>query len=227
MQIAARDGLQSMTLDNLARQAGVSKGGVMHHFPTKDRLIEAVVAHFGERLEQTVLELVANDPQPRLRWARAFVDCTFPHPAARRTSSRPRAGSRPATAPPGEASRRAALDPVLIDQFFLAVLSAAATRPTIILPLRELGRRIQRRLLSDPADGLDQLLIWLALDGLLLWQYAGLLDRDDPLFQRVGRELRRRLAASDQPGVSHGLGKPLRQSRSKSAASKPARGTPR
>jgi len=217
MEIAARSGLQSMTLDNLARTAGVSKGGVMHHFPTKDRLVEAVVEHFGTRLEQMVLELVASDPNPRFRWARAFLDCTFAStsgppaprprstPASRsvtRTASRPAPGLTPPAPTPAPApARDHFLDPVVIDRFFLSLLSVAASRPGLIAPLRNLGHRIQQRLLADPADGLDQLLIWLALDGLLLWQFAGLLDRNDPLFQQIGQELRQRLDLGRQPAL--------------------------
>ena len=87
MQIAARDGLHSMTPNNPARHAGVSNGGVMHQFPTEVRLIEAVVNPFGERHEQVVLPVVARDPQPRLRWASALKDCTFAPPVSHRSPS--------------------------------------------------------------------------------------------------------------------------------------------
>ena len=87
MQIAARDGLQSMTPNNPARHAGVSNGGVMHQFPTEARLIDAVVAPFGDRHQPTVLPVVARDPQPRLRWASAFKGCIFAPPVSRRSPS--------------------------------------------------------------------------------------------------------------------------------------------
>ena len=51
IEIAAREGLAAMTLDNVARHAGVSKGGVTYHFPSKEKLVEGVVEHFGQRLE--------------------------------------------------------------------------------------------------------------------------------------------------------------------------------
>ena len=200
IEIAARDGLSSMTLDNVARHAGVSKGGVTYHFPSKEKLVEGVVEHFGDRLERLVLERVAHDPQPRHRWARAMLDCTFeeaPAPSSAASPSPVPPPSRLGVRSPAWPDRT--LDPLVIERFFLAVLAAATTHPGVIAPLREVGHRVRARLLADPRDGFDQLLLWLALDGLLLWQFAGLIDRNDPLFAQVGRALRARV---DAPGDS-------------------------
>lgn len=237
IEIAAREGLSAMTLDNVARHAGVSKGGVTYHFPSKEKLVEAVVEHFGQRLERLVLERVANDPHPRHRWARAMLDCTFDEtPAkvpvgtqsARRTltaknGSGKQPGSdqsvrdqpvrdQPVPNPTSSGSSRLGvrpadwpdqmLEPLIIERFFLAVLAAATTHPGVIAPLRGVGHRVRERLLSDPRDGFDQLLLWLALDGLLLWQFAGLIDRSDPLFAQVGHELRARVDAGFPPSPS-------------------------
>ncbi len=37
--IAGRDGIASLSLNAVAREAGVSKGGLLHHFPNKQALI--------------------------------------------------------------------------------------------------------------------------------------------------------------------------------------------
>jgi hypothetical protein len=71
--------------------------------------------------------------------------------------------------------------------------------PGIFDPLKQLGTRLRERLLSDPDDGLDQLLIWLTLDGLFLWQFVGLMEPTDPLFQRIGDALR---AQTDSENIS-------------------------
>ncbi len=215
IEIAAREGLAAMTLDNVARHAGVSKGGVTYHFPSKEKLVEGVVEHFGQRLERLVLERVANDPHPRHRWARAMLDCTFETAptevlvaktsARSATVARSRARKKPVSPDPAPGANRLGvrpadwpdemLEPLIIERFFLAVLAAATTHPGVIAPLRAVGHRVRERLLADPRDGFDQLLLWLALDGLLLWQFAGLIDRGDPLFAQVGRELRARVDA--------------------------------
>lgn len=50
-----RDGAQKLTLDAVAGEAGVSKGGILYHFATKralvDGLIERWLDEFGRRLE--------------------------------------------------------------------------------------------------------------------------------------------------------------------------------
>ncbi|WP_442512048.1 TetR/AcrR family transcriptional regulator [Novipirellula sp. SH528] len=41
MQLILQGGLPAVTLSAVCRKAGLSKGGLMHHFPTKEALIEA------------------------------------------------------------------------------------------------------------------------------------------------------------------------------------------
>ncbi|MDJ0393114.1 TetR/AcrR family transcriptional regulator [Rhodococcus sp. G-MC3] len=42
-------GLTKVTLENVASKAGVSKGGLLYHFNTKDAMIAAMVRRLGER----------------------------------------------------------------------------------------------------------------------------------------------------------------------------------
>lgn len=37
--IAVEDGPKQLTLDNVAKKCGMSKGGLIHHFPNKDALL--------------------------------------------------------------------------------------------------------------------------------------------------------------------------------------------
>ncbi|WP_082733738.1 TetR/AcrR family transcriptional regulator [Polycladidibacter hongkongensis] len=55
------------SLEEIARHAGVSKGGLLYNFPSKVALIRAIVAHFVADLEATVAEAEARlsqDPYP-------------------------------------------------------------------------------------------------------------------------------------------------------------------
>jgi AcrR family transcriptional regulator len=45
------EGLQTLTLDRVARDAGLSKGGLLYHFSSKEQLIEALVDRVILRLE--------------------------------------------------------------------------------------------------------------------------------------------------------------------------------
>jgi AcrR family transcriptional regulator len=44
--VTRRDGAQSLTLDAVAAQAGVSKGGVLYHFATKRALIDGLISRW-------------------------------------------------------------------------------------------------------------------------------------------------------------------------------------
>lgn len=45
------NGAGNMSLDAVAARAGVSKGGLLYHFPTKAKLLEALVERFIEQFE--------------------------------------------------------------------------------------------------------------------------------------------------------------------------------
>lgn len=64
-------GMSVVTLDAVAERAGVSKGGLLYHFPSKDALVEG----FGQRLSDRVDELTADaptDPAEVVRWYLAY-----------------------------------------------------------------------------------------------------------------------------------------------------------
>jgi AcrR family transcriptional regulator len=198
-----RDGLLALTLDNVAKEAGVSKGGVMYHFPTKDQLVTAMLTYFSTQAERMLMARIAEDPEPRRRWVRAMVSCLFPHSGGSESA----APELPAW-PGDDAGPETLLPPEVMHRFMLAVLAAAVNNPGLMEPMRQLGKRMIGRLMADPEDGLDQLLIWLAVDGLFLWQFVGMLDPADPLYQQLGAALLRQTAPAaraNQPAtVSHG-----------------------
>jgi AcrR family transcriptional regulator len=47
--VVREGGAAHLTLDAVAEKAGVSKGGLLYHFPTKEALIEGMIAHVIER----------------------------------------------------------------------------------------------------------------------------------------------------------------------------------
>lgn len=173
LRIASRDGLLSMTLDNVAREAHVSKGGLMYHFPTKDDLIRAMLEYFGDDAEQMLIRKMAEDPAARFRFARSFLSSAFGD------------GEEDRDAP--DHLKREALESMM-----LAMIAAVANNPSVIEPLLGKVAKIRDRVLSDRRDGMEQLLIWLAVDGLMLWQFLGLIRREDPLFSDIGTALKKK-----------------------------------
>lgn len=50
--LVARDGVYALTLEAVAAAAGVTKGGLIYHFKTKDDLLTALIAQTIELLDQ-------------------------------------------------------------------------------------------------------------------------------------------------------------------------------
>ncbi len=65
------------TLDAVAAEAGISKGGLLHHFPSKGALAEAVLRYRLERFEARVQEYLEQEPAGSGRWLRAYVRAAF------------------------------------------------------------------------------------------------------------------------------------------------------
>ena len=70
-------GLGGLTLDLVARRAGVSKGGLIHHFASKQALIEGLFNELLSAFEGAIDACMAKDPEPRGRFFRAYVAATL------------------------------------------------------------------------------------------------------------------------------------------------------
>jgi AcrR family transcriptional regulator len=66
--VVRREGPGALTLEAVAAEAGVSKGGLLYHFATKDDLIGALIEDWLDGFEAEVAEL-ADDGG----WARAYA----------------------------------------------------------------------------------------------------------------------------------------------------------
>jgi AcrR family transcriptional regulator len=72
-QVVVRDGSNALTLDAVAREAGVSKGGLLYHFPSKEALISGMVEDLISEADQSMHDLQAADPKPERSWTRAYI----------------------------------------------------------------------------------------------------------------------------------------------------------
>lgn len=72
--VALRDGIGRLTLDAVARQASLSKGGLMHHFPNKDALIDAMVRRKVNAWRAEYESAIERQPPGPGRVSRALID---------------------------------------------------------------------------------------------------------------------------------------------------------
>jgi AcrR family transcriptional regulator len=70
LTIIARDGPARLTLDAIARESGMSKGGLTHQFPTKEAVLKALLEHqieyFGDFTRRYLAEIGTATAQPLL-----------------------------------------------------------------------------------------------------------------------------------------------------------------
>ncbi|MDX6738997.1 TetR/AcrR family transcriptional regulator [Actinocorallia sp. A-T 12471] len=85
--VLGEHGSQALTLNAVAERAAVSKGGLLYHFPTKEALIQALVARVIAEFDDLVAEYAERDGS----YTRGFVEASFAilaAPSGERTTRR-------------------------------------------------------------------------------------------------------------------------------------------
>lgn len=199
--VIVRDGIASLTLDAVAAQAGVSKGGLLHHFPNKDRLVEALVVRTAGAMRAHHEQAYFNTPEGPGRMARALLENNLRDLNEWCVSCR---------------------------QGSAAAFAALAHNPSLIEPMRTAYADLYRRVAED--DGLPEGVgdaVVAAIDGLWLYWVLGLVPINQSMIVRVRNALQQILSLS-QPGAQRPAAKrqpqPSRKAPAKTAARKsPAR----
>ena len=150
-------GPSALVLDAVARDAGVSKGGLLYHFPCKAALIDGLVERMLDGFEASQTLRAGDDAGPG-RWTRAYLDTTV-DPEGR----------------PADSSAR-------LMAGILACIGGDAER---LAALHDAFARWQHRLEDDGLVPASATLVRLAADGLWLSQLLGLPRLDEPLLRRV------------------------------------------
>ncbi|MDQ0563829.1 AcrR family transcriptional regulator [Rhizobium mesoamericanum] len=77
LDVAARltmeQGISAVTLDAVSGASGVSKGGLLHHFPTKNALLDALFESLLDRFDADINERMREDALPHGRFTRAYL----------------------------------------------------------------------------------------------------------------------------------------------------------
>lgn len=71
--LAGRQGMAALTLDAVAGASGVSKGGLLHHFPSKTALLDALFDNLLTRFDEAIEEAMRSDPVPHGRFSRGYL----------------------------------------------------------------------------------------------------------------------------------------------------------
>jgi AcrR family transcriptional regulator len=160
-EVVLRDGVARLTLDAAAAEAGLSKGGILYHFPTRDSLVAGMVAKIIEEFDRDIDRRLEDDGEPGC-FTRAYIGATM-EPSAPRPDREDRLGA--------------------------ALIAAAAAQPDLLVPLQEAADRWQDRLEHDGLDPTVATLLRLACDGLWMCDLFGLAPPAAERRAAIGRSL--------------------------------------
>ena len=80
-EIAAAEGMPAVTLDAVAARAGVTRGGLQHHFRSKQALLEALFCEMRQQFAADIAAEATADPHEHGRMTRAYVRVVTREPA--------------------------------------------------------------------------------------------------------------------------------------------------
>ena len=69
-------GTNNLTLENVAKKANFSKGGLLHHFPNKETLLLEIINQLTQTFNQNLQKHLEPNQSPG-RWTRAYIHTTF------------------------------------------------------------------------------------------------------------------------------------------------------
>ncbi len=132
-------GASHLTLDAIAERAGISKGGLLYNFPSKEALLKAMLDRLlqrcdADRVEARSSQFPATDPAADLK---SYILAGF-----RQAGDRERVSG--------------------------ALLAAGAADPKLLTPVREWHLKNFRELAKGQRHPLRVLVLMLAMDGLWL-----------------------------------------------------------
>lgn len=139
-------GVAGLTLEAVAAESGLSKGGLLYHFATKEALLAAMVDRLVEVTEQRIQAHRDNDTS-KGNWVRGYLE---------------------ACAPEGGGED----DPT--GRLAVALLAAGASDPELIAALRARQDHWREMLRRDGIDPVLASIVRLAADGLWMNDIFGI-----------------------------------------------------
>ncbi|MCB9846106.1 MAG: TetR/AcrR family transcriptional regulator [Phycisphaeraceae bacterium] len=171
-RVVVRQGIANLTLEAVAAEAGMSKGGLLHHFPAKDRLVEGLVTRSADNWRACYMDAFERTPEGPGRMCRALLSHCLSDAAC--WTDQLRSSSS-------------------------AVFAALAQNPSLIEPMRAVYHELHARIAADGLpEGVGEAVIS-AIDGLWLDWVLGLAPVDQATVVRVRKALEAMLARTGAP----------------------------
>ena len=164
-RIVLSQGVEHLTLEAAANEAGVSKGGLLYHFPNKEMLIAGMIEHYIQRF-MADLHASAKTPTQSSKpgsWTRAYLDTTF-------------------------------ADNQRLPRMSSGLLAAIATNPSLLKPLQDIFAEWVKLLEDDGIEPVTAHIVRLVSDGLWLVELFDLAPPSSKMKERISQALKNLIA---------------------------------
>lgn len=167
--VAVREGVARLTFDAVAAEAGVSKGGLLHYFASKEQLIEAMVQRSADGWRNCFMGAYEKTPEGPGRMVRALLTHCFTD-ACTWT----------------EGLRRS----------YSAIFAALAQNPDLVGPMRAVYDDLYSFIQKDGLPGSVAETVTTAVDGLWFYWLMRLRPVDQAVLDRLRGTLERIVSQS-------------------------------
>ncbi len=169
MRVIDRAGVTAVTFESVSSEAGITRGGMLYHFPSRDALINAIHAHLATNWEAS-MEAVAGKPAVELT-------------AHERHMAYARACAQSATRAELQFMLESATDQALAEPWGAVLERWAPPVPTD----------------TEDQAALDDFIARLAADGLWVYESLSSTPLDEDLKATIAERLARMLKGGSKP----------------------------
>jgi AcrR family transcriptional regulator len=158
-QLVVSKGINRVTLEQVALEAGVSKGGLLHHFPTKQALLSGLMEQVGKVFKARLEKYIALEtPDQPGRLARAYIRASFEYEA----------------------------DELQLSN---AIAQVVSEFPELLLELQAEFAQLDQEMQKDGLPAVRAIVIRLACDGLWFSELIGVSSLQESLREQMRDEL--------------------------------------
>jgi AcrR family transcriptional regulator len=187
------NGVAGLSFDAVALEAGLSKGGVLHHFRTKEDLIDALVKRYVERYDQAMNAELTRIGDQSGKVSRAYIAASL-EDALRTESNFNEVGAR--------------------------LCAGLSSDPKKLFPVFEQNRRWQSSLESDGIDPMTATIVRLAVEGLWYLEIMGVDRFPDDMRVKIIERLLEMVDQGTGTGTQQGREKPAKRKKAAISARK-------
>lgn len=160
IKIIIENGINKLTLDLVSKEANISKGGLLHHFKSKNDLIESLLTYQILEFDNVLKHLSEDDLDPKGRNTRAYINSV-------------------------NYSGQSTININNLEKLWSSLLLCFSEDPHSLKVLKNYYNTVQQKSENDEIDPVDATISRLAIDGLFLYELFNISPLSESMRQQV------------------------------------------